>query len=699
MLVILSISLALVLPSCSDGEDASTKIASAEVKDGNVTLKATLDTSYAESHSKGTLYLLSLDKMNPDKSLDGAKKVAESKVKGSMTFKFSLYDDNGESRIASAFVLAEKSGESFSAITDFYYIQNPDTLASKSEGGSSASSIKGIESEDAFCALSLGADQVLIEARMDKLILEDYTENAISFNHNGITYFYNGDEVERLDKLVGDATLASMKIYLRSLLSYDEPEKGDKDYIAPPEFLYFKGANGAESYLPDMTNEKTVRYVKAFYAFLASRYPVGEFVIGERANCFAKYNNAGKLNAEEYEVIYSYYARAAYQVLKSTNSSARIHIPTDNTWRTDSNSNKIGAKVFLLHFADSAKRGGDYDFGIALNLGEADDLSALLSGKGYDYSNIGVTNLGDLKSFVETTEMRYKSEKRRVMIDGLDLSEDISEKNRAAYYTYAYYAAKQNGIDAFILSSDVHTGEGKRSDMYYAMLMCGSSMYSQLSDYTSKLSEVHIPEFSEHIENNLTYAQSAKTSVADAVKKNKKSLSLTIDDFTAAGSVFNLQGKLDESGRVWQIDADIDGGTGAICAKGIRAKDIISSGYVGIVASSNKSSTIALLLINENGSATYIGETKTDSTPTTYYFDIGSFAKSCKDADTLTLAICIVDGGEDEVGVNIGEIALYGSSQSGVQTIIIVAVVGVICAAMIGLIVLLVVKRKKKASA
>ncbi len=698
--IVLTLSLAMLLPSCSDDENASTGIVSAEIKDGNtVTVKASLDASYTESHSKGTVYLLALDSMTPDKSLANAENVGESKVKGSMTFKLSLYNAFGDSRVASAFVLAEKNGESYSALTDPYYISNPDSVASKSEGGNSSGSMKGIESNDAFGALSLGASQMLIDVRMDRLILEDYTDGAVKFNYNGITYFYNSKELEALDKLIEDADAASMKIYLRALLSYGEYALDDGSTAYPPEFLYFKGAKGADSYLPDMTNEKTVRYIKAFYAFTASRYPVSEFIIGENANCFAQYNNAGKLTSEEYEVMYSYYARVAYQALRSTNSKARIHIPTDSTWRTDSNASKIGAKVFLSRFADSARKGGDYGFGIALNLGAASDLSALLSGKGYDYSNIGVTNLQDLKNFAETAEMKYNSERRHLMIDGLELSTDISEKNRAAYYTFAYYAAAENGIDAFILSSDVYSADGKRSDMYYAMLMCGSSMYSQLEDYTAKLPEVHVPDFSAHVSKKLTYAQSPAASVADSVIKNKKSLPIGIGDLSAAGGVYNLQGMYAEDGIIWHIDSNPSLGTGAVCVREISAEDIISSGYVGITASSETSSRLALLLSSQNGAAAYIGETDTEVGETTYYFDINSFIKNVSESDKLTLAICILPDGDGNDSVDIKELALYGSSQKGIETVIIIAIVAVVLAVMAALIILLVIRRKKKAAA
>ncbi len=703
LLVIMALLLSLPLVSCSDNEPASTKITSAEIKDEKITVKATLDQTYAENNSDKKIYLLSLSSMSADKSLLGAEMVAESKAKGKMTFKFSLYSNSGESRIASAFVLAERIGEGYSAITDPYYISNPDIEAEKNNGGNSPSSIKGLMTEDVYGAEMLGASQILIEARMDKLILEEYHEDAVKFNYDGVSYFYNSSEVEKLDKLVLDGDRLGMRIYIRTILSYDEPEKGDDDYTEPPEFLYCNGAKGAESYLPDVSNKMTVRYIKAFYAFLASRYPVSDFIIGEQVNNYNKHCNAGKVTSEEFEVLYSFWARTAYQTVKSVNSEASITIPVDNAWRVYESVSRIGANAFLLHFSDSTKRGGDYEYGIALNLGEGSDLPALLSGEGYDYSNIGVTNLSELKKFRDSTEMRYKSESRSFIIDGLSLSNTISEKNRAAYYTFAYYSASENGLDAFFCSSNVYASEYTRSDMYYSILMCGSNLNSQLSAYTQKLPEVHVPTFNDHISKNLTYSQSAKLSISESVARNKKALPLTIDSFAMGGGVYNLQGKIKEDNNginiSWLVDSDPSLGTGAICAKNVPAKDIISSGYIGITLESDTAPTIALMILNETDTSPkhmYVGEIQTVNGLTTYYFDISGFVKDIKSSDTLTIAICILQDGDENESIEIHEIALYGSSGSGIEAIVIIIVVSVIVLALIALIVLLVVKRRKK---
>ena len=689
--VIMMIACLIVLSSC-DEEDAVTKISSAEIKDGNVTVKATLDESYSENHSGEKLYLLALSSVDSEKSLESAEVVAESKVNRKMTFKFPLLGENGNSRVASAFVLAEKRTDGYSAITSFAYISNPEAVADGAKKANATSGIKGYCSEDIYGSRLLGAEHILIEAEMNKLILAEFEKDAIKFNFDGVSYYYDKDELEKLDKLIDDANAAKMRIYFRTLLRASEDDS--------LSFLYFDRTKSADGYLPDLSDERAVRYVKAFYAFLASRYPVSDFIIGEKVNDFGNFCNAGKLTSEEFELMYSFWARISHQMLRSVNSSATVYIPVDNSWRIDASSAKVGAKVFLSRFADKARDEGDYGYAVSLSLGDGDDLNALLSGKGQDYSKVGVTNLSDITKFLEGTDMRYKSDRRDVIIDSLYLSTNIDEKDRASYYTYAYYAACESGFDAFFYSSSVYTEENKRSDLYYAMLMCGSSLNSQLSDYTDSIPEVRIPDFDSYVLSNLTYAQSASLNISDKLMNNKNPVPVSLDDFYAGGGVYNIQGKLNETAEgsylSWVMCADASKFTGAASAIDIPTEDIIKSGYFGLTMSADKQCSVSLML--SAGNNTYIGETTVSRGEKTYFFDISAFAKKVKASEKITVSVCILPCGDDDVSLEIRSMSLYGSSGVDAQTVTVIVVVAVIILALLALIVLLVVKRKKKAA-
>lgn len=679
-LILLSVA---IFAACEEKEYV-TGISSVEIKDDTVTIKATLDEAYASDHSKDTVYILALDEMQPDGSLKGAEVVAEAKAKKSMSFKFSLVDGIGASRVACAFVLAEKNGEKYSALTNFAYITNPEAVAQKNEGPKSTTGIQGIVSNDPVGAAVIGAEHMIVEANMADLILEEFDPDAIRFNYENITYFYDKDEVESLDSLFSDAYMAGTRVYIRTVYVKVEKNKNPKQM------------------LPDLSSGEGVRLTRAFYAFLASRYSAADYIIGDRVNKYGEYSYNDALEAEEFERMYSFWARIANNVLKSVNSSAKVYIPVDNSWKSDGQNGVIGAQAFLSHFASSAKACGDYNYAVAINLGDGDDLTALLKDEGYNYSKLGAINLSEFSDFIDKSEMRYKSEKRDMIIDGLDLSSVKDSKNSAAYYTLAYYTAAENGFDAFVYSGELYGRAYSRGALYFAYMMCGSSMNAQLADYTDRLVGAYVPSFEEHITNNLTYVQTAVTDIKSQIEKQKKDFPVALSDFAVVGDVSNYQGILDENGVSWLLEADLESSYGGIMTTNIPAKDIVSSGYIGVTLDSADNRTLCVLLKNEDAGAqtySFVGECRTLGGKNTYYFDISDFTEGVEASDEITLAVCFVPDGDDGASAEIVDISLYGVSASDTETTIIIIVVVVILAALIGLIVLLVVKRKKKASA
>ena len=679
-LVALMLMSVLVFAACEEDGESVTAISSIEVKDGTVTLKATLEEGYASEHSKETLYILALNEMTPEGSLDGAEVVAEGKAKKSMTYKFNLYDDIGLSRVASAFVLAEKNGDKYTALTAFSYVSNPESLADKDESPASTAGIKGIESNDPVGLSSIGAEHMLVEADMGAIVLGEFTPDAIRFNYENVTYFYDKEEIDKMDKLVGEAEKAGMRVYIRTVLLTDR-------------FGVKKNT------MPDMSDAEVVRQLKAFYAFLASRYSVADYIIGDRVNDYGSYYFLNRLDGEQFEKMYSFWVRIANNILKSVNSAARVYVSVDNTWKSEGRGEMIGAQAFLSHFASEAKAGGDYNYAVALNLGKGEDLTALLEGENYNHSKIGAINLSEFADFIDKSEMRYKSEKRDMIIDGLEMREGVSSKNSAAYYTYAYYTAAEKGFNAFIYSGSIYGNKGARSDLYFTFMMCGSSMNSQLADYTDKLKGGAVPSFDEYISNNLTYVQSATTSLSDQIKKQQKAFPVSLSSFETVGSATNFQGVFSESGPVWLLEANVKESLGGIIATSVNAKDIVASGYIGITLETDTPHTLCVLMRNENGEVdqyTFLGETRVEGVERTYYFNLADFTAGVDDSDDVTIAICLIPDGSEKARVEIVDIALYGSSAHSTETTVIIIVVAVILAAFAGLIVLLVLKRKKK---
>ena len=106
LLACLMLTLVFTLASCSD-ENAATEMVSVTIKKDKQTvqLKATIDSVYAENHSKDTLYVLALPTSDTSSIPADVDVVGEVKVKSNVKLSFSLVDDNGFSRLTKAFVI------------------------------------------------------------------------------------------------------------------------------------------------------------------------------------------------------------------------------------------------------------------------------------------------------------------------------------------------------------------------------------------------------------------------------------------------------------------------------------------------------------------------------------------------------------------------------------------------------------------
>lgn len=696
------LSTCLTLTSCSSEEIEGTGITSAKIEDDKqkIVVKASLDKAYTDSHKGSTVYLLALPTVTSELSLAGAEIVSKGSIGNNMTFTFSLYGTDTSTRLACAFVLAEKSGESYVAISAPYYVTNPEKVASISRAPKNTSGIKGFATSDVSGAGLLGASHILLDARMDKLILADYTEDAIKFNYDGVSYFYDAEEVAILDAKVSEADATDMRVYFKTFLGYPD-SYGD---LENKEFLYLSARSGKAGYLPNMSDSRARRYVGAFYAFLASRYPVADFMIGDSVNAYATNCYAGAyVDDDELIDAYSFWARTAHLVLRSTNSQARIYIST-------ASSGEIKPLTFLSKFALSAKAGGDFDYSVAIDLCNGDDLSALLNGAGQDVSVIGASNLSDLTAHLDKPELRYKGERRSVIISGLTLSPEVNETNRAMYYAFTYYSAAENGFSAFFCDNTPKSPIGTRSKLHYAILVCGTDKTADIKEYLKAVKGAEIPKLDDHVSNKIEYVQKPKTELPSEVTKIKNHLSLTFDDFESMGAIKNSQGLYNEDAqgkvsRSWLVESDPTAGVGVLTAK-LPAKELISSAYFAIKVTKSTSPRIALVINttkDEGTSSLYVAEAKLANGSATYYFDLSEFAKDVDSSDTLAIALYIMPDEEtDEMqSIEIEEMALYGNSGAGIESIIIIIVVIVAVLLIGGLVAFLVIRRtmKKKRTA
>jgi hypothetical protein len=300
---------------------------------------------------------------------------------------------------------------------------------------------------------------------------------------------------------------------------------------------------------------------------------------------------------------------------------------------------------------------------------------------------------------------------RSLIIDGLALDHSVSEANRAAYYSYAYYKAAEAGIDAFLYSADreecgLLNASGERKDFYYAYLMCGSNITDQLRAYTDKIPSGKLPDFRQYCSRTLTYEQEAVSEVGRAILTNVKPFPVSLLDFSEASSclVAELEKSSEGGNSTLTMKADPSATYAAITAFEISAADLIEAGYVGVTLSSPGSEAVTLLIsqagAHQDSSASYVGEAVTTATQTTYYFNIAPFTDSIKSSDTLTLSICVsprkgISENAAPSELRIHSLALYGSSGNGLGTVLTVLIVMASALAICALLFILTQRRKR----
>lgn len=717
ILLCAALVITVFLPSCSSNDTDMTEITSVHIKNDKKTVKveATLSREYLSENSGERIYLLALDSAYTDK-IENFTVVGNSKAKSKMTFKFEL-NNQSDSYLSSFFVLAksisgdEDTGE-YTAISKAAYIDNPDIFSknsTKPEDG-----FKGIFSSDVYASELLGASSILFEASMDKLMLPEYKDGAINYVYGGRSYYFDGEEVSDLDKKISEANALGMRVYLRTVLKHPEKDKYGNYIKEPIAALYHPDVkDGKNGYLPYLSGEG-VGYVKAFYDFLGSRYDVKDkslgnvydYVIGEGANSFANNCNAGTSSSERILADYYSWAKIADSILRSYCKNTQVYVSVDNRLRNEATSGSVGSEAFLESFAAISNFSKDWNFAIALGLGTGEDLSELLSGSEGSLSSVGALSLADFLALTESEGLQIGDKARRVLIDSLALPITLSEKNRAAYYTYTYYKASELGIDTFIYSADAPnaallSASGKRSDLYYSYLMCGSDITDQLHDYTDKIPNAPIPSFSDHCSRKLTYEQNVKIELSASLGKSKKSFPIELETFKAAGAAQNADISYISSNKNEIQTLTVSGNTASVCSAvtsfGVTADKLIESGYIGITMSSPTPLNVALIISDNSNNAAYVGEAEVSSIPESYFFNVTRFTNDIKASDELTISICVLPSDKAETcSLSVSEIALYGSSGNGSSTVVSIIIVIVVTLGICGLLFLLTRRRKKR---
>lgn len=337
-------------------------------------------------------------------------------------------------------------------------------------------SIKGLfneNSSDMTYAKDLGVSSITINFDLATIILAKQTtdsDDAISFDSNGKTYYFSKSGIAHYDQAVQAATSRKMNVIGIVLVSGDATDNQIDDQMR------YDG-NHSGTFMGTNTSNDTGRddYIAAM-EFLAQRYSqskdqglIQTYVIGNEVDFTPYFYNCGKLNTFMEE--YSRALRLSNLAVKKYSSQIQVVAPFTHYWRGDvrklGKENKGGALKpydMINWLAKYTNARGAYDWGLAPHIygvwntssqmAKKDVMSKGITGNYKTSDYVTFSNVEILQSYLSQSKLKYKGKLRSVYLTeaGMSSSTDTkkSRQHQAMSLAQGYYkVAHLSFIKAF----------------------------------------------------------------------------------------------------------------------------------------------------------------------------------------------------------------------------------------------------------
>lgn len=394
-----------------------------------------------------------------------------------VTFVTTLDEGTAVSKLYSKFVVAVKSGGVFTAVSQEFYITNPEAIATHTAMNPVTTSIKGITGDNAaiLSISDLGAQHVSYELAIDRFFQPGA---AIPYTYNGKTYNFNQSVVAEYDMVLTLFAVQNVEVTMNIV-----------NYYNAATALTVKPSGrvaGYRQYAFNTDEQQGAESIEALMTFLASRYSnqatglISNWIIGNEVNNNNPWYFAGNYKIAGFAVEYEKAFRMCYNAIKSQNANARVLTCVDQRWNwEDGSPNSYSVKSFIDNFNIDVVSHGNIDWGIAYHPHAAplwapkfwDPPSNYKALKLITHSvNTKMTNLQNMEVFTNymaqpaflapNGQVRYIS-----ITEILFNSQGSSETMQAAAFVYGYKLAEQNPyIKAFIVHRAVDNPHEKAND-------------------------------------------------------------------------------------------------------------------------------------------------------------------------------------------------------------------------------------------
>lgn len=378
--------------------------------------------------------------------------------------------DNGTelSKLYSKFVVAVKVGGAFTAVSQEFYITNPEALAVHTAANPVTTSIKGITADNAaiLALTDLGVQHVSYELAIDRFFAAGA---GVPYVYNGKGYSFNQAVVAEYDMVM--ALFASQKVEVTmNIVNY---------YNAATALTVKPSARtGKYRHYAFNTDEQLgAESIEALMSFLASRYSnpavglISNWIIGNEVNNNNPWYFAGNHNVTSFTLEYEKAFRMCYNAIKSQNANARVLTCIDQRWNwEDGTANQYGARKFIDAFNVDVASHGNVDWGVAWHPHPVPLTAARFWDMPANYkamhlidntANTKMINPQNMEVFTnymcQPAYLAPNGQVRYIIISEILFNSQTSnEATQAASFAYAYKLAERNPhIKSFIVHRTV----------------------------------------------------------------------------------------------------------------------------------------------------------------------------------------------------------------------------------------------------
>ncbi len=389
--------------------------------------------------------------------------VASVKSDKSVSVSFPLNYNTAESNLSKKFLIAVKSGGQMVQVSDEHYITNPEAMAQFTTARMSVG-IKGILPDVTKVTdgslQELGIQQVVYNLNLGDICSAATVPNALPFNYNGTTYYFDGTIIANYDSLIKHLNNNGIQVTLVLL------NTGKGEYAQ--HLIHPLAVDGTSpGYALNVADAAGVNHLKAIGAFIGQRYSgaqgfgqVDNWILGNETNARTEwwYSNSTSLDLNVNMYVKAF--RIIYNEIKSNNASAWIYNSIDQEWNRKSNPGSFLAREYLDQFNYYMIREGNIDWGLSYhpyNSPLYDPYAwngpAVWVGSTITTPYITMQNIDILINYMHQPKfLSPTGEVRSISLAEIGYTSDYGTEKQEASVAYGYLkAASLPDVDAFML--------------------------------------------------------------------------------------------------------------------------------------------------------------------------------------------------------------------------------------------------------